>query len=241
MSAQFVFGDGLAHPVGVLAKGARRAIGAVSASRQDDTDAQMWVVGAYGFQGGCHVRVTGHQYQLLNVLFVLVLLAHREAVHLDRNTHIGFFFLQMPDIDLIFSGRWRFMAHEPWRSAMIEAMPSQMHFHLVRFESAYVGVLSLFRLHAPRGEFGLYRGGEVMDAHQLAGWVLFMDDGGEKGGEIQPLVWSVREQAVIEVVSVNKKYCSQAALTNQSLETKKPAFAGFFTLTANELNHCVQG
>ena len=80
-----------------------------------------------------------------------------------------------------------------------------------------------------------------MDAHQLAGRVLLMDDGGEKGREVQPLVLSVGKQAVIEVVSINKKYCSQAALTNQSLETKKPACAGFFTLTANELNHCVQG
>ena len=80
-----------------------------------------------------------------------------------------------------------------------------------------------------------------MDAHQLAGRVLLMDDGGEKGREVQPLVGRIGDQAVIEIVSVNEEDCSQTALTNQSLETKKPAFAGFFTLTANELNHCVQG
>lgn len=67
-----------------------------------------------------------------------------------------------------------------------------------------------------------------MNAHQLAGRVLFMNDGGEKGREVQPLVGRISEQAVIEIVSVNEEDCSQTALTKPIPRNEKTGLRRFF-------------
>lgn len=67
-----------------------------------------------------------------------------------------------------------------------------------------------------------------MDAHQLAGRVLLMNDGREKGREVQPLVGRISEQAIIKVVSVNKEDCFQTALTKPIPRNEKTGLRRFF-------------
>jgi len=174
--------------------------------RQDHAQRQLWKIRAYGFQRRGHVGIARDQHQLFDWRAVDgASLPGRKAIHADRDMHVGFFFFEFPDIDFVLPRSTGLFVDEAWRPGGFELVPPEMHGDIGGLQGTHISVLGLLGKPATGGEFGFYRGGEVVHRNQLAGRVLDVGYMREQLRQIQPLVRRTGQQPVEQVVAVNEE------------------------------------
>ncbi len=81
-------------------------------------------------QGRSHICIGGDQHQLADPLLRCQFrLSRSKSIHADGNVNICFFFLELPDFDLIISRSWSFFVNEAGRFAWLQLMAPMENLH----------------------------------------------------------------------------------------------------------------